>query len=322
MPYSAGVTGSFASGPDLGSLELLVAVAETGSLGQAARRLGISQPAASLRITALERRTGLTLLERSTSGSRLTPAGASLVDWTRPVLDAVTTLHRSIAALRDERSDRLVVAASLTVADHLVPGWVVALHAVLPETAVALRVGNSDVVSGLIRDGEAAIGFVEGPRAPGGLRSRVVGGDKLVVVVPPTHPWARRRRPLTAGELAATPLVLREPGSGTRDALLEAMAAKGLSLTQALELGSTTSIKAAVAAGEGPAVLSQLAVNAELVDGRLVSLDVEGLDLGRRFRAVWRIGTTPNRAAAALVGIAAGSMRDLRSRRNRTAGVA
>jgi DNA-binding transcriptional LysR family regulator len=155
---------------DLASLQLLAAVAETGSLGQAAQRLSISQPAASLRMSTLERRLGLVLLERSPTGSRLTPAGVSVVDWVLPVLDAADALARGVAALRDEREERLRVAASMTVADHLVPAWLVRFHAVQPASAVALRVVNSAAVAALVRDGEADIGFVEGSSAPSGLR--------------------------------------------------------------------------------------------------------------------------------------------------------
>ena len=70
-----------------------------------------------------------------------------------------------------------------------------------------------------VRQGSADLGFVEGPGRPKGLRSRVIGHDTLVVVVRPDHPWARRHQPLSPAELAATALVSREEGSGTRDPL-------------------------------------------------------------------------------------------------------
>ncbi len=289
---------------DLESLRLLVAVAETGSLGQAAHRLDISQPAASLRLRTLERRLGLVLLDRSPTGSRLTAAGISVVDWVLPVLDAADALARGVAALRDEHRGRLRVAASMTVADHLVPAWLVRFHAVQPSSTVALRVANSETVAALVRDGEADIGFVEGAGAPSGLRARVVGGDALVLVVAPTHPWARRRRPVGAADLVATPLILRERGSGTREALERALAAHRHEPSAVLELGSITAIKAAVSTGEGAAVLSRLAVSAELSDGRLAAVPTADLSLRRRFRAVWRTGRSPGGAADVLLALA------------------
>ena len=114
-----------------------------------------------------------------------------------------------------------------------------------------------------------------------------MSGDDLVVVVAPSHPWARRRRPLTAAELAATPLVLRESGSGTREVLERALGASGLVSTPLVELASTTAIKASVAAGTGPGVLSRLAVEPEVADGRLTIVATSGVRLERTIRAVW-----------------------------------
>lgn len=292
--------------PDLAVLDLLVSVAETGSLGKAAACQRISQPAASMRIRALERRLHLVLLERGPTGSQLTVAGASVVDWARPVLEAAGALMSGVAALDADQHDRLRVAASITVADHLIPGWLLTLHGRAPEITVALRVGNSQQVADLVRAGEVDLGFVESPRAPAGMRSRVVGGDELVVVVAPTHRWARRSKPVPLATLAATPLILREPGSGTRDSAWYYLGRAGEPAAPAAELGSTTAIKSAVTAGDAPAILSRLAVTAELRDGRLVAVPVEEPHLLRRdFRAVWLPGRTPSGPSRALLSLAA-----------------
>ncbi len=290
--------------PDLDDLSLLAAVAGTGSVGRAATQHGISQPAASMRLRAMERRYRLTLLHRSPTGSALTTEGAAILDWARPMLDAAESFSRGVAALRDRHRDRLRLAASLTVADHLVPAWLVALHTVQPDLAVSLRVGNSDEVADLVRAGSVDLGFVEGATAPEGLRSRTVGQDELAVVVAAGHRWSRRRRGISPAELAGTPLVLREEGSGTREALEHALARHGLTPEVAVEVGATTAIKAAVTAGRGPSVLSRLAVGAELADGRLVAVPVVDLDLRRRFRAVWRAGRMPPPPAATMLAVA------------------
>lgn len=292
--------------PDLAELDLLVTTAETGSLGAAARRHGISQPAASLRISALERRLGLVLLERGPTGSRLTVAGQAVVEWARPVLDAAHALVGGAAALRADQRQRLRVAASLTIADHRVPGWLVRLRGREPDTTVALRVGNSSHVVALVRSGEVDLGFVEGPEVPPDLHSHQVGGDELVVVVGPGHPWARRRRPVPARQLAATPLVLREPGSGTREAAEEFLRATGTDpAPPAAELGSTAAIKAEAMAGAAPAILSRLAVATELTEHRLIEVPISATaGLTRRFRAVWLPGHPPSGAAATLLVIA------------------
>lgn len=276
--------------PDLRALELLLSVARLGSLGRAAKEHGISQPGASSRIRSLERLVGLALVERSISGTKLTPAGAMLVDWARPLLRAAGEFDAGLTALRTEQDSHVRIAASLTIAEYLVPGWFVELRRRRPQAAYSLQVTNSDTVARLVLDGSADIGFVEGPDLPEGLTAEVVGYDELQVVVDPRHPWARRRRPLPADQLAATALVQREPGSGTRYTLEQVLARYGSSPQPLFELSSTAAIKATVEAGAGPAVLSSLAVAEDLAARRLVVVPVQGVDLRRRLRVVWREG--------------------------------
>ena len=105
--------------PALDSLELLAQVASTGSLGRAAAAHGISQPAVSARIRGMEAQVGFALIQRSARGSTLTPAGALLTDWARDVLGAAEVMDAGISSLRAGRAARLQVAASMTVAEHL-----------------------------------------------------------------------------------------------------------------------------------------------------------------------------------------------------------
>ena len=148
-----------------------------------------------------------------------------------------------------------------------------------------------------------ALGFVECPSIPRFLASTTVGSDELVVVVRGRHRWAGRRGlQIDATELVATDLVLRELGSGTRQTLVRALSRCGVNLGQShLELASTAAVKAAVLAGDAPAVLSRLAVSEELANGTFVEIGVRGLDLRRRLRAVWRPGSRPTGAAADLL---------------------
>ncbi|MEU5240660.1 LysR family transcriptional regulator [Streptomyces lydicus] len=289
--------------PDLGALELLLAVARLGSLGRAARAQGISQPAASSRIRSMERQLGVALVERSPRGSRLTDAGALVTDWARRVVEAAEAFDAGAQALRGRRDSRLRVAASMTIAEYLLPGWLIALRAELPGTAVSLLAGNSSVVAERLLAGEADLGFVEGLAVPAGLDGAVIAHDRLVVVAAPSHPWTRRRGELTADELAVTPLILRERGSGTRQVLDAALAAHGGLAEPLLELASTTAVKAAVVSEAAPSVLSELAVGEELGARRLVEIPVRGLRLGRELRAVWPAGQRPAGPARHLLGL-------------------
>ncbi|MGW0704631.1 LysR family transcriptional regulator [Streptomyces sp. NPDC002643] len=290
--------------PDLGALELLLAVARLGSLGRAARELGITQPAASSRIRSMERQLGVALVDRSPRGSRLTDAGALVTDWARRIVEAAEAFDAGAQALRDRRDSRLRVAASMTIAEYLLPGWLIALRAERPDTAVSLLAGNSTVVAERLLADEADLGFVEGPTVPAGLDAAVIAHDHLIVVTAPGHPWARRRKPLGARELASTPLILREKGSGTRQVLETALGGLARPL---IELSSTTAVKSSALSGAGPAVLSELALGEELSSRRLIRVPVEGVRLRRALRAVWPTGHRPAGPARDLLGLTRGA---------------
>lgn len=291
--------------PDLAALDLLVSVSELGSIGAAARAHHVTQPAASMRLRSLEQALGVRLLERPKSGARLTPAGIATIEWATAVLREVRTLLAGTEALRSEQNSYLHMAASLTAAEYLVPRWLEQLALLAPETRVSLGMGNTTHVVDLVRSGEVELGFIEGPEPPDHLHWEPVASDELLIVVGAAHPWRDRQEPLTVQELAATPLILRECGSGTRDVLVEALAEHGLSLTPAMELGSTTALKAAVIGGAAPAAVSSLAVANELRTAQLISVPCAEVDLKRVIRAVWVAGRPPTRSARQLVAIAA-----------------
>lgn len=284
--------------PELRALELLVAVARAGSIGAAAGELGITQQAASSRVRTVEALVGEPLVTRTRRGSALTPTGELLVQWASRVLDAAQELDAGVMALRADRRGHLDIAASLTIAEHLLPGWLVGLRANqvqrgLEPTEITMTATNSARVTAMVEDDDVVLGFVEGPEAPRGLRRRLVGTDELLVVVGPDHPWAQRaRRRVSARTLAETPLVVREPGSGTRTVLERALAGRPQA-PPALELSSTAAVRAAVAAGAGPAAVGAHAVREDLATGRLVQVTVTDLDLTRQLHAVWKGGAHP-----------------------------
>ena len=275
--------------PDLATLDLLVSVAELGSVGRAATAHGISQPSASARLARLERQIGSALLSRGARGSSLTLTGEAVVAWAQPVLLATGRLNEGIATLRADRSARLRIAASLTNAEHLVPNWVLLLRAVHPELQVAVQVVNSQAVAELVRAGSVDVGFIESPHLPAGLHCRQVGQDRVTLVVARGYPLAARAEAaLPVRDVLDQPLLIREPGSGTRDTFLAAVGLEGRPLPErAVELGSTATVVATAAAGGGIGVVSARAVTRELAAGSLVELTVDGAALQRPLSAVW-----------------------------------
>ena len=289
--------------PDFSALEIFLAIARTGSVGAAGREFGLTQQAVSARLASIESQTGVALVVRSPRGSQLTAAGVAFAEWADRLLEAARYADAGLASLRSGRK-RAKVAASQTIAEQLVPRWLVSLRVAARRrnAGVNMTSGSADQVTAAVRSGAADLGFLETPLAPTGLRSRTIAHDELVVVVAADHRWASRRRPVSAAELSRTPLVTREPGSGTRESLTSALhRTLGDSAPQAhpvLELSSAAAVRAAVIAGAGPAVDSHLAVADAVAIGRLRIVAVPELDLRRELRAVWVGGRVPRLDAA------------------------
>jgi molybdate transport repressor ModE-like protein len=286
---------------DLGALRALREVGRHGSIAAAAAVLGVSQQALSARMRTLERTMGVTLLARSPGGSHLTEPGSLIVGWAEDVLEAADRLEAGLRSIRSGVSHRLAIAASQTIAEHLVPHWLVELRSIEQASAeqtptfVELTVANSTRVIELVRDVKVRLGFIETPHLPADLVTVHLRDDEMLMVTAPAHPWARRRRPLSLTEIAETALVMREAGSGTRVTLTDHLAAQHppLSARIAMELGTSAAVRSAIAEGVGPGVLSRLAVRDDLVLGRLVAIEVAGPPLKRQLTAVWRPDLDP-----------------------------
>jgi molybdate transport repressor ModE-like protein len=271
---------------DVDALRLIAAVRDNGSIASAAKALGVTQPAASARLRSLETRLGITLVTRRSGGSTLTDAGHALCGWAVPVFEALEQVELGLTALvGDARSD-MSVAASRTIAEHLLPSWIAALRRHRPGLRLSLSVMNSRAVIQAVTAGRAQVGFIETPTMPRDVESMVIGWDELAVVVPPDHKWARKRAPLTPDQLRGQPLIVREHGSGTRETLEQHI---GEVTAPALEADSTSAIIGAALGGLGPAVVSRRAVEAQLTSGTLVEVPFDG-QLRRPLRAVWRVG--------------------------------
>lgn len=297
--------------PDLEGLRLLVAIAREGSIGAAARTLGVTQQSASERLRSVEAQVGLTLVQRGARGSGLTAPGTVLVEWSARLLDLAEEIDHAIEGLRGDRSRELAVWASMTVAESLLPRWLVLLRERqlaegLTPTSVGLVAANSDAVLAAVRDQQADLGFVEGARPPRDLRWSAVSTDELVLVVAAGTPLARRRSPLAPTEVSGLTLTTREQGSGTRQVVEHALAEHGLGLGGTLvELTTGSAVRAAVVAGGPPAFLSRAVVAGDLDAGRLALVPTRDLRLRRTLRAVWAGGRQPPPGPVReLVGIA------------------
>lgn len=283
---------------DLASAHLYLSIVDLGSISKAAARHGLSQPSASQRVRKLERQLGLTLLDRSASGSTLTPDGREVARWCRELVAAAGSMSDEARSLRDQRRLHTSVVATAGAARHLVPRICAELATAAPSLAVDLRIAPTLEACALVRDGSVDIGLVDGPAAPLSLSSTVIAEWPLRVVVPPGHGWAARQRRVTALELSETSMVLRDRGSGTRDVIEDALSNAGHPMRglPAAEAPSTEAVVTSVVLGVGAGVVAENDARSEADAHRLCVVDDE-VDFRQPVRLVWS-GDEPHAAGA------------------------
>ncbi len=269
----------------LRQLRLLVAFADHGTVTAAAQAERVTQPAMSQALRALERRFNLPLTTRVGRRLILTSAAQVVVDYARRIVRLTEEAEAAGRELAGLQRGTLSVGASTTPGTYLLPALLGAFHARHPDVRLGLRIGDTHEVVEWVRSGAVDFGVIGETREELGLVARPFRTDELILVAPASHPLATARR-VTPEALAATPLVVRESGSSTRETLERALATRGLAVQVLFELGSTEAILQAVAAGLGASVVSELAAAHAPRGSRLVARRVDGLDLGRHLAVV------------------------------------
>ncbi len=274
-------------------LRILLAVASQGSVTRAAESLALTQPAVSQGLKELERRLGVTLLERG--AFELTDAGRAFLPAARDVLEAA---ERAVeAAASPTVAGSLTLAASTTIGNYLLPTRLGDFASRYPAVELQLLVGNTSDVCDRVAKREVDVGFIEGRCTRPELDATTFATDELVLVSAVGGPLSGEG-PIAASALEGVPFILREAGSGTREVIVDALHAAGARLSCSLCLGNTEAIKTAVAAGLGVSIVSRLAIGRELTAGVLCARPVQGVSLVRPLYRVERRGS-PRRAVVA-----------------------
>ncbi|MFO0964648.1 MAG: selenium metabolism-associated LysR family transcriptional regulator [Gemmataceae bacterium] len=269
-------------------LETFCKAAELLNFTAAADELHLTQAAVSQRIKGLENDVGHELFERQAGRVYLSEAGRRLYDFAQQILALHRQARLALGQPPEEVAGDLLLAASTIPAEYLLPAILQEYQKRYPKVRVAATVGDSEAVLRLLDEGKVSLVLVGRPGPAAWSESRPFGRDRQVLLVPPSHAWARRER-VTVDQVAKEPLIIREKGSGSRASFEDAIARKGRDLSGMnviLELGSNEAIKEAVLRGSGIALLSAFAVRHDVEIGRLTALDVEGLDTGRDLHLV------------------------------------
>jgi DNA-binding transcriptional LysR family regulator len=255
-------------------LETFLLVADLQSFTAAARKLFMSQPAVSFQIKSLEEDLQATLFQRGEKRLSLTPAGRLIYPEAKKMVARYQKIRSGIEDLKGLKTGHMVVGASTTPGEYLMPLLIGEFRKLFPGITVSLQVGGSGQVFRWVKDNEIDIGVTGSPAAGSGIWCEPWVKDDLVLIVPPGHRW-ECRADVGTGELLEEPFVLREPGSGTRRSFEKKITESGIDpdrIKVSMEMGSTRAIITAVQAGLGVAVVSGLAAEDALALGRIKSV--------------------------------------------------
>lgn len=273
---------------DIRRLEIFAKVAELGSFSRAAEALFLTQPTISEHVRALEDEVGVQLLDRLGRGATPTRAGQLLLGYAKRMLTLSREAHQALERFQGRMSGELVVGGSTIPGEYVLPALVGQFKAKYPDISISLLIGSTRQVSEWVEEGRVEVGVVGARPASRALDSKELMPDELVVVVPSTHSWAVRHT-ATLADLQKEPMLMRERGSGSRDAIEHALHEAGISLASLRivgEMGSTQAIKQAVRAGVGIALISKRAVEDECRAGLLACVKIKDLRVARAFHLV------------------------------------
>ena len=265
---------------DLRQLEILQAIAETGSFTACGRKLHVSQSAISRQILLLEEELGEPLFLRVGRGVRMTPAAESLVQLGQRVFQDVRDTVESIADRTRELRGTLRLSGGMTVCMYVFPPLLKHLRRVHPHLDVRLTVATAGRSVEEIRGGRVDAGLLTLPVEESDLVTVPVLREELLLAAPPGHPLARRRR-VAPRDLAGQPFILFEAGSGTRRVIDHFFATENIEPTIVMDTENVEIIKAMVKTGMGVGIVPYQAVAREVRAGQFFCARIEGYELVR-----------------------------------------
>lgn len=284
-----------------------LAVLDAGSFSAAAKNLKISQPAVSFQMQALEKYLGAPMFDRSGHDLKLTPEGETALPLIKSLVKDAGALQNALTDLRSTVSGTLNISASTIPGEYLAPRLMAEFRQLYPQVRMTLKVGDSATAADDVASGRADIGFVGSVPAKGSanLTAVKVADDSLVIIAPPGH--AGGKSPGRLNQLADLPLILREPGSGSRRVFENALADAGMKISDfgvGLELDNNQAIMSAVSAGLGFSAVSALAAEPAAAQGAVTIVPVSGIKLDRPLFLIYDANRARSKAAAAFVALA------------------
>lgn len=270
-------------------LKVFCTVAETKSFSKASEIIHLTQPAVSLQIQALEELYETKLFDRSSNTVALTPAGEVLYRYAKEILALYAASTKDIGGMTGLVKGTISIGASTTIGNYLMPPVITDFRRTHPKISIHLRVGNTKRIIELLNAGNIDIGLVEGDLTRQKLTTERLLEDELVVIVPASHPWVKKKE-VSIVDVLKEPLIMREEGSGTRQIIEKYLAAHGINtngMKVSLMLGCTQAIKEAVEIGAGISIVSRWAARKENKYGSLKLLSLKEEKIFRDFSLIY-----------------------------------
>ncbi|TMI88721.1 MAG: LysR family transcriptional regulator [Bacillati bacterium ANGP1] len=261
-------------------LKIFHTVARSGSFSRAAAELLISQPSVSIQVGDLERQFGTDLFEQVGKHVRLTEAGRVLDGYAARILALIDETRVAMDEVKGLRRGRLLLGATPTPGTYLLPALLGRFKEQYPSIEISLRLADTRRIQEMLLQHQLDLGVIGGSVSFPDLEAAVLLNDELVLVVAPSHPFAALPS-VRVADLAGEPFILRERGSGNREAADEALHRAGVHVTPVFEVEGAEMVKQAVAANLGISILSRCAVELEVAAGRLRIVPIEGLRIER-----------------------------------------
>ena len=282
----------------LSQLRTMRAVADAGSLVGAATALALTPAALTARVKALEAALGVLLFDRTSAGLKANAAGQVALDAARSIDASLRLFEEAMQAVRLGHGGRLSVGA-VSTAKYFAPRLIAAFMAERPRLDLRFSIGNRAEMIETLRNFDVEIALTGRPPVDLPIEKIAIGEHPYVIIAAPDHPLARKG-PLSKADLADQAFLMREQGSGTRSVFETFMGDTMIrSVPMGMELGSNETIKQAVMAGLGIALLSAHTIAAEVADQRLATLEVEGLPIIKQWFVVSRADRPLTPAASA-----------------------
>ncbi len=263
-------------------LKIFLSVAENKSFSRTAEKYYMSQPAVSQHIHTLEERMGTKLLDRNSKFVKLNRAGEIVYHYGKKIEALHNKMDYLVDDLTNNASGPIKIGASYTFGEYLLPKLISEMLKLYPQVQPAVSIGNTEEIARLVKSSQLDIGIIEGYTPKKFLVQKEFLEDSMVIVASPGFPL-KREDSISAKELGKYRWLIRETGSGTREASERLFEEFKIVPDNFLTFSSTQSIKAAAEAGLGLSLLSSWAIQKELKYGDLITVNTTGISLKRTF---------------------------------------